>query len=847
MSETPPQEPSEDIADASQDNPVVNEEVAADMPTQTAAARGGDGDDANPQIDINEEIGTSFLEYAMSVIVSRALPDVRDGLKPVQRRIIYSMFEEGMHFSSRHRKCANVIGNVMGKYHPHSNDAIYDALVRMGQDFSTRSPLIDPQGNFGTPNDPPAAMRYTECRLSSLARAMTDGINEDTVEFEPNYDGEHQQPSVLPARYPNLLVNGSTGIAVGMATNMPPHNLGEVVDAVLYALDHPDAQPEDFLDFIQGPDFPTGGLIVGKAGIRDALLTGRGSIKMRAVTTVEELPRGKNAIIVTELPYQVSTDRLLAKIALLVNEKKLVGISDLRDESSARRGIRIVIELKRDAIPQVVVNALFKQTQLQDTFGVNNVTLVDGVPRLLNVAEIIGYYVDHQMEVIERRTKFRLRKKKERAHIVEGLLIALDNIDAVIRIIRGSADVNVARTNLMERFNLSEIQTNHILQMPLRRLTALETDELRQEYAELMAEIAELEAILADPERRRAIIREEMTEIARKHQTDRRSVVVPDDGDFTLEDLIADDELFISISSNGYLKSVKANVYRSQSRGGRGVKAAELREDDIVVQLLHTSAHRHLLFFTNTGQVHRIKAHQIPIQSRTGKGVIAQAVLPLEADERIQAVIDTRDFKEAEYLVIATKKGVVKKTSFSEYDSRSQSVIAIRLQGNDEVVAVRATSGENDLLLFSKDGMGIRFPEADLRPMGRATQGVRGMKLRDEDEVVSAASNTDADEVLLVSSGGYGKRTKMEEFRNQHRGGFGVKAMKLTKVRGVLIGARAVNLDDEVFLISVKGVGIRTPVKSISRQRRDATGVKVQAVKEGLAAFAVVQPEEEEE
>ncbi len=832
MSETPPQDPSQ-----SPDGDVAI----------TPAAVTGTTTNPGPKIDINTEIGTSFLEYAMSVIVSRALPDVRDGLKPVQRRIIYSMFEEGMHFTSRHRKCANVIGNVMGKYHPHSNDAIYDALVRMGQDFSTRSPLIDPQGNFGTPNDPPAAMRYTECRLSSLAKAMTDGINEDTVEFEPNYDGEYQQPSVLPARYPNLLVNGSTGIAVGMATNMPPHNLGEVVDAVLYALDHPDAQPEDFLDFIQGPDFPTGGLIVGRMGIKDALLTGRGSIKMRAVTAIEELPRQKKAIIVTELPYQVSTDRLLAKIALLVNEKKLLGISDLRDESSARRGMRIVIELKRDAIVQVVLNGLFKQTQLQDTFGVNNVTLVDGVPRLLNAADIIGYYVDHQMEVIERRTRFRLRKARDRAHIVEGLLIALDNIDAVVKIIRASADVDGARSALMERFGLSEIQTQHILNMPLRRLTALETGELRKEYDELMVIIGDLEEILADPLRRRAIIREEMTEIAKKHGTERRSHVIPDDGDMTLEDLIADDELFVSISANGYIKSVKANVYRSQSRGGRGVKAAELREDDIVVKLLHTSAHRHLLFFTNTGQVHRIKAHQIPVQSRTGKGVVAEAVLPLEPGETIQAVVDTRDFNDAKYLVIATKNGVVKKSAFSEYDSRSQSVIAIRLQDDDEVVAVRTTSGENDFLLFSKQGMGIRFPEADLRPMGRATQGVRGMKLREDDEVVAAASNAEADEVLLISSGGYGKRTKMEEFRNQRRGGFGVKAFKLTKVRGVLVGGRAVTLDDEVFLISTQGVGIRTKVKSISRQRRDATGVKVQSVKEGLAAFAVVQQEDVEQ
>ncbi|NND84687.1 MAG: DNA topoisomerase 4 subunit A, partial [Acidimicrobiia bacterium] len=526
-----------------------------------------------PTIDINEEISTAFLDYAMSVIVSRALPDVRDGLKPVQRRIVYSMFEEGMHYTSRHKKSANVVGNVMGRYHPHSNDAIYDALVRLGQDFNTRNPLIDPQGNFGTVDDPPAAMRYTECRLSALARFLTEGINEDTVDFDPTYDGENSQPAVLPSRFPNLLVNGSTGIAVGMATNMPPHNLGEVVDAVQFALENPDAPVEAFLDFIQGPDFPTGGFIVGRRGAQDALLTGRGSVKVRAVTEIEELPRGKTAIVVRELPYMVSQDRLLEKIALLVNEKKLAGISDLRNESSSRTGTRLVIELRRDAVPQVVLNQLFKMTQLQDSFGVNNVALVDGVPRTLNVAEMIGHYIDHQMEVIERRTRFRLQKAKDRAHIVEGLLIALDNIDEVVQIIRASSDVEEARVSLMERFGLSEVQAQHILNMPLRRLTALETDELRAEYQELMVLIAELEAILADPARRRAIISEEMEEIRSKHGDERRSVIIPDDGDMTLEDLIADDDLIVTVSTNGYIKSVKANVYRSQGRGGRGVKA----------------------------------------------------------------------------------------------------------------------------------------------------------------------------------------------------------------------------------------------------------------------------------
>lgn len=800
-------------------------------------------------IDINEEISTSFLDYAMSVIVSRALPDVRDGLKPVQRRIVYSMFEEGMHHTSRHRKSANVVGNVMGRYHPHSNDAIYDALVRLGQDFNTRKPLIDPQGNFGTVDDPPAAMRYTECRLSSLARFLTEGINEDTVDFDPNYDGEHVEPSVLPSRFPNLLVNGSTGIAVGMATNMAPHNLGEVIDAVIHGLDNPDAGPEEYLDFIQGPDFPTGGLIVGRKGVRDALLTGRGSVKIRAVTDLQEVGKGRTAIVVTELPYMVSQDRVLEKIAALVNEKKITGISDLRNESSDRRGTRLVIELRRDAIPQVVLNQLFKQTQLQDTFGVNNVALVDGVPRTLNVAELIGYYIDHQMEVIERRTRFRLRKAQDRAHIVEGLLIALDNIDEVVAIIRRSADVETARLSLMERFGLSEIQAQHILNMPLRRLTALETEELRAELRELMELIADLEAILADPARRREIIAEELREVQEKHADARRSVLVPDDGDFTLEDLIADDELIISVSKAGYIKSVKANVYRSQGRGGRGVKAAELRDDDFVEHLLHTSAHRHLLFFTNTGRVHRIKAHEIPIQARTARGVVAQAVLPLEPDERIESVVHTRDFSEAKYLVMATKLGQAKKTAFAEYNTPRQSVIAINLRDGDELVAARATDGDTDLLMFSRNGMGIRFAEAELRPMGRDTQGVRGMKLREGDEVVTVASSVDGDELLLLTSGGYGKRTVLEHFRAQGRGGIGVKAMKLTRVRGTLLGARAIEPDAEVFVMNSSGIGIRIPAKTISRQQREATGVKVMSLEPGdqIVAFTVVEPDNGEE
>ena len=801
-----------------------------------------------PDIDIKDEISSSFLEYAMSVIVARALPDARDGLKPVQRRIIYSMFENNMTSASVHRKSATVVGDVMGKYHPHSNDAIYDAMVRMGQDFSLRYPLIDPQGNFGTPDDGAAAMRYTEARMSVLASHLLADIREETVDFVANYSGEFHEPSVLPARFPNLLVNGSQGIAVGMATNMAPHNLSEVIDAVLFGIDNPDAPVEDYLQFVKGPDFPTGGYIVGTRGSKDALLTGRGSIKIRAVTDVQEV-KGRTCLVVTELPYQVSASRLLDKIATLVNDKSLNGISDLRDESSSRVGIRIVIQLKRDAVPQVVLNQLFKMTQLQDSFGVNNVALVDGIPRTLNIAELVGYYVDHQMEVIERRTIFRLAKAQREAHIVQGLIIAVDNIDEVIKIIRGSADSDGAKNALMERFELSEEQTKAILDMPLRRLTALEVDKLRERYDELMGTIQDLEAILADPNLRRDIIKEDLTAIYEKFGDERRSRIVPDEGDLSLEDLIADDELIISVTQAGYLKSVLASTYKLQGRGGRGIKAAEVHEEDVINRLLHTTAHAYLLFFTNRGQVHRIKAHEVPRQSRTAKGVLAQAVLPLGPDERIEAIVDTRDYETSRFLVMVTKKGVVKKTAFADYESRQSSLIAIKLQEDDEVVAVRTTSGTNDMLIFTQLGMGIRFSETDLRPMGRATQGVRGIRLREGDSVVAAASNTEGDELVMLTSGGYGKRIKMEEFRPQKRGGLGLKSMKLTRVRGVVVGARAVSADMELFVISSNGIAIRTPVQSISRQKREASGVKVMNLPADahIAAFTLVLNEEDEE
>ncbi|MFN2485410.1 MAG: DNA gyrase subunit A [Acidimicrobiia bacterium] len=799
-------------------------------------------------IDINQELEQSFVDYAMSVIVSRALPDVRDGLKPVQRRIIYSMFENNIGPTTPHRKCAKVVGEVMGNYHPHGNQAIYDTLVRMGQDFSMRHLLIDPQGNFGTIDDPPGADRYTECRLTHLAMRLLEGIGESTVNFTENYNGESEEPTVLPARFPNLLVNGSQGIAVGMATNIPPHNLGEMVDACLHKLENSEADSEELMQFVKGPDFPTGGYLVGTSGIREYLASGRGSVRMRAMAEPQEIRKGRIALIVTKMPYQVSIERVMEKIRILVDDKRLNGIADVRNESDNRRGIRLVIELKKDAVPQVILDQLYKLTPLQESFGVNMVALVDGVPRTLNLAGMVGYYLDHQMEVIERRTQHRLEVAEARAHILDGLIVAVDHIDEVVAIVRSSTDTPNARTRLMDRFELSEIQANAILDMPLRRLTALEVEKLREELATLIELITDLKAILADPARRRTIIREDLTEIKEKSANPRRSVIIPDEGEMSLEDLIADDELIVTVSASGYVKSVPANTYRTQGRGGRGVKAAEVAKDDVVTHLVHTTAHAYLLFFTNKGLVHRAKAHEIPRQARTSKGVLAQAVLPLAPQERIEAIIDTRDYETARFLVTVTKLGTAKKTPFGDYDSRNQTLVAIKLTDGDEVVSVRTTGGENDVLIFTANGQGIRFPEADLRPMGRATQGVRGIRLRAGDEVVAAKSSADGEEVLLLTSNGYGKRTPIAQFPRQGRGGIGVKAIKLTKARGSLFGALGVAKGTEVFLISSRGTATRIPADQISRQRRDSTGVKAMKLDPGshLAAFSVVPLEEDD-
>ncbi len=797
-------------------------------------------------IDIETEMRDSFLEYAMSVIVSRALPDVKDGLKPVHRRVLYSMWDSGIRPGTPFRKCARVVGDVVGWFHPHAPEAVYDSMVRLAQDFSLRNTLVEPQGNFGTVDDPPAAMRYTEARLAKLAAHMLDGIDEETVDFRPNYSGERDEPVVLPSRFPNLLVNGSTGIAVGMATNMAPHNLGEVTDAVLHALDHRDATVADLMQFVKGPDFPTGAYIVGNKGVNDALMTGRGSIKMRAVTDVVEIRKGRTAIVVTEIPYQMSRDRIMEKIATLVRTKVIVGIADLRDESD-RHGTRLVIELKRDANPEVVLNLLMKHSQLEDTFAVNNVALVDGAPRTLNLAQLVHHYVAHQLEVVERRSRFRLAKAEARAHILSGLLIALDNIDEVVRIIRASANVDEARAALMESFDLSEIQANHILDMPLRRLTALETNKLREELAELEKTIAYLESLLADEGMRRALVGEELGAIRDKFADKRRSRIIPDLGSMSLEDLIADEELVVSMSAAGYVKSVLANVYRTQGRGGRGVKGAGLRDDDVITHLLHTTAHSYLLFFTNRGKVYRVRAHEIPRQDRTAKGVLMQSVLPLEPDEVVEAIIDTRDYETNRFLVMFTRSGQVKKSKFSDYDSRNQVLVAIKLTGDDEVVAVRQSNGESDLMIFTKNGQGIRFGEHEVRATGRASQGVRGIRLREGDQVVGAAVTDGAEDVLLLTTGGFGKRTRLGDFPVKHRGGMGVKAIKIVSTRGKLATARTVVESDEAVITSSDGIVIRQQVKKINRYGRNSMGVKVMNLAEGatLSALAIASADDE--
>ena len=794
-------------------------------------------------IAVEDEISKSFLDYAMSVIVSRALPDVKDGLKPVQRRILYSMYETGIRPTGPFRKCSKVVGDVMGNYHPHGNEAIYGTLVRLGQHFSTRYPLIEPQGNFGTPDDPPAAMRYTESRMSSLSSQLLDGIDEETVDFEPNYSGETSEPKVLPARFPNLLVNGAEGIAVAMATNMPPYNLREITEAVKFTIKNKNVKPKDYLKIIKGPDFPTGGLVVDTPTIKDAILKGRGSIKLRAVADVEELGRGRSAIIVKELPYQASTDRIMEKIASLVQDKKLAGISDLRNESSDRNGTRLVIELKRDAVPQVVLNQLFKQTQLQDSFSVNSVALVDGVPKILSVPELIRLYIEHQIDVIQRRTKYRLKKAEDRLHIVEGLLLALNKIDQIIKVIKASKDVETARKSLMTKFKLSEIQASHILDMPLRRLTALELEKLKEEKDQLKNTIKELTGILKSKAKQEGILIEELEAITKKFGDERRSRIVPDVGEVSIEDLIEDEEIIVSVSAAGYIKSVPSTSYKKQGRGGKGVKAAS-SEEDVIEHLLSTSVHSYLLFFTDKGKVYRAKAHEIPKTTRTAKGSLVQNVLSMGQDEKIQAIIDTRDYETEKFLLIMTEKGTVKKSNFKEFDSNYKSLQAIKLKDDDQVVSVKTTSGKEDVILVSQNGQAIRFDETNLKPQGRTAMGVRGIKLREGDKVVGAATSRD-ETLLFITAKGYGKRTKLDEFRKAGRGGMGVKALKVTETKGNLVGARSVDEDTEVMLMSTGGTAIRCAVKQIKKMSRAAQGVRIMKLskEEEISAFIPIKSE----
>jgi DNA gyrase subunit A len=798
---------------------------------------------------LEEEMRSSYLDYAMSVIVGRALPDVRDGLKPVHRRVLYSMYESGLQPNRPHRKCANVVGGVMGNYHPHGDASIYDTVVRLGQDFAMRYPLIDPQGNYGSiDNDSPAAMRYTEARLARIATEMLRDIDADTVDFGPNYDESRQEPLVLPSRFPNLLVNGAAGIAVGMATNIPPHNLREATNAVVAYIDNPSIDVKGLMRHIKGPDFPTGGMIVGHGGIRDAYETGRGRVVVRGRAHVEPLRQGKEAIIVTEMPYQVykgdgrgDGSGLIKKIAEQVQNGRLKEISDLRDESD-KSGIRLVIELKRDAIPKVVLNKLYKHTQLQTTFGVNMVALVDGVPRTLGLLPIIRNYVDHQRDVVVRRTKHELREREARLHILEGLLVAIADIDAVIELIRASSDPDVAREALIERFELSRIQAQAILDMRLARLTALEADKVKQEHADTVERIKELRAILGDEERVMSIIKEELLEIRDTYGDDRRTEITHSEDEIDIEDLIADQQMVISITHSGYIKTLPLATYRQQRRGGVGVMGMEMKDEDYIEHLFVCSTHDYLLFFTNRGKVYRQKVYELPEAQRTAKGRALVNLLPLREGERVQAVQATRDFNEGKYLVFATRKGQIKKTEFGLYNTpiKADGIIAINIRDDDELVAVRRTSGNDDIIMVSRSGQAARFNEDQVRPMGRDTAGVKGMNVERGDNRVLAMDVVRPDtELLVVTENGYGKRTAIEEYPVKGRGAMGVKTIGLTEKKGGVAGALIVKEHYDLVFISQNGMVQRTGVRGISKQGRPAQGVRVMNLREDDVVSAV--------
>ncbi len=792
---------------------------------------------------LEEEMRSAYLDYAMSVIVGRALPDVRDGLKPVHRRVLFAMNEAGLQPTRPRAKSSRIVGDVMGKYHPHGDSAIYDTLVRMAQDFSMRHQLVDGQGNFGSvDDDPAAAMRYTEARLARIATEMLRDIDADTVDFGPNYDGQNQEPLVLPARFPNLLVNGSTGIAVGMATNIPPHALREAVAATIAYIDDPEISVEGLMRHMPGPDFPTGGIILGTKGIRDAYETGRGKVRLQAKAHIEPLSQGKEAIIVTELPYQVKKGGdggLIQKIADLVHEKKIPEISDLRDESD-RRGMRLVIELKRDALPKVVLNKLYKHTSMQTTFGVNMVALVDNVPKTLSLREVIGRYVDHQREVIVRRTKHELRIAEDRAHILEGLLIALANLDEVIDTIRRSPDREQARVRLVSRFELSERQAEAILQMTLGRLTALEVDKIKQEHADIVERIAELRAILGDEARVMGIVREELQEISAAYGDERRTQISFAEGEIDIEDLIADQQMVITITNSGYIKSLPLATYRQQRRGGVGVTGMDMKDGDYIEHLFVTSTHDFLLFFTNRGKVYRSKVYELPEAQRTAKGRALVNILPLREGERVQSVLSTRDFSEAPYLLFATRNGTVKKTELQRYNTpiRADGIIAISIRDDDELVAVRRVEEGDEVIIVSRAGLTVRFSEEDARAMGRDTSGVRGMNVG-RGEVIAMDIARDDQDLLVVTDAGYGKRTRIDQYRKTSRGAMGVRTIKLTEAKGGLAGALVVREHQELVFISQSGMVQRTGVRGISQQGRAATGVRVMNVREDDCVRAI--------
>ena len=815
------------------------------------ATAGGEPPEATrvEPVDLQTEMQRSYLDYSMSVIVSRALPDVRDGLKPVHRRVLYAMYDGGYRPDRNFSKSARVVGDVMGNYHPHGDSAIYDALVRLAQPWSLRYPLVQGQGNFGSPgNDPPAAQRYTECRMAQLAMEMVRDIDEETVDFAPNYDGRTLEPTVLPSRFPNLLVNGSAGIAVGMATNIPPNNLREVAEAATWLLNNPEASTEErltaLLDIVQGPDFPTGATIIGKRGIEDAYRTGRGSITMRAVVEVDEDAKGRQSLIVTELPYQVNPDNLLVRIAELVGDGKLTGISDVRDDSSSRTGMRLIIDLKRDAVAQVVLNQLYKHTQLQDNFGANMLALVDGVPRTLTLEQFLRYWIAHQIEIIQRRTRYRLRKAEERAHILRGYLKALDALDDVIALIRASATVEDARSGLMELLEVDELQATAILDMQLRRLAAMERQKIIDEYDDLMTKIADYNDILTNEPRQRSIVSEELGEIVSKYGDDRRTEILPWDGEVTDEDLIAEEDVVVTITSGGYAKRTRSDLYRAQRRGGRGVRGAALRQDDVVEHFMVTSTHNWLLFFTNQGRIYRAKGYQLPDASRDAKGQHVANLLAFRPEETIASVLSIPGYDAADYLVLATRSGQVKKTRLSDYDTNRQGgIIAINLAEDDEVIGARLVSTDDDIFLASTKGMSVRFTASDeiLRPMGRDTRGVIGMRFREGDSLLSMDIVRPGQHIVTITDGGFAKRTLEDEWTARNRGILGVRAMKIDEKRGSLVAAMICDPDDQIFAIASNGVVIRTAVSELRPSGRDTMGVTMMRLGDEDSVVAVAR------